>query len=370
MKRKLNKKNIIILSIIVLLIVIEIINPIKLYNKHVLKQLNYSDTSINTILKYGKKDQVLNSKNNKVLDKIFNSKDYKDKNFNIYLELNDSNITNFVSLTNSLIDKGYNAKEINGILKNSSEDDVLEFLKLDYQEGIDNYLQFDFFKLSNYQEYIDYKKENNIDYENIVINVNIGLNKNYYEDANTISDFSTTMLVNKYNGLDKDFVPSDLVSVDKEYAIDSKQKANRKMYEAFIKMSDDCKKETGYKVIFRSGYRDYKSQEDTYNLYLKTYGKKYAEVYAAHAGFSEHQTGLAVDIKAESSNTFAGTKESNWLSKNAHKYGFILRYKKETEDITGYKYESWHYRYVGSIAEKVYESNMTYDEYYIRFLDK
>lgn len=370
MKRKLNKKNIIILSIIVLLIVIEIINPIKLYNKHVLKQLNYSDTSINTILKYGKKDQVLNSKNNKVLDKIFNSKDYKDKNFNIYLELNDSNITNFVSLTNSLIDKGYNAKEINGILKNSNEEDVLEFLKLDYQEGIDNYLQFDFFKLSNYQEYIDYKKENNIDYEDIVVDVNIGLNKNYYEDANTISDFSTTMLVNKYNGLDKDFVPSDLVSVDKEYAIDSKQKANREMYEAFIKMSDDCKKETGYKVIFRSGYRDYKSQEDTYNLYLKTYGKKYAEVYAAHAGFSEHQTGLAVDIKAESSNTFAGTKESNWLSKNAHKYGFILRYKKETEDITGYKYESWHYRYVGSIAEKVYESNMTYDEYYIRFLDK
>lgn len=370
MKRKLNKKNIIILSIIILLIVIEIINPIKLYNKHVLKQLNYSDTSINTILKYGKKDQVLNSKNNKVLDKIFNSKDYKDKNFNIYLELNDSNITNFVSLTNSLIDKGYNAKEINGILKNSNEDDVLEFLKLDYQEGIDNYLQFDFFKLSNYQEYIDYKKENNIDYEDIVVDVNIGLNKNYYEDANTISDFSTTMLVNKYNGLDEYFIPSDLVSVDKEYAIDSKQKANREMYEAFIKMSDDCKKETGYKVIFRSGYRDYKSQEDTYNLYLKTYGKKYAEVYAAHAGFSEHQTGLAVDIKAESSNTFAGTKESNWLSKNAHKYGFILRYKKETEDITGYKYESWHYRYVGSIAKKVYESKMTYDEYYIRFLDK
>ena len=178
------------------------------------------------------------------------------------------------------------------------------------------------------------------------------------------------MLINKYNGLDEYFVPSDLVSVDKEYAIDSKQKANKEMYEAFIKMSDDCKKETGYKVIFRSGYRDYKSQEDTYNLYLKTYGKKYADSYAAHAGFSEHQTGLAVDIKAESSNTFAGTKESNWLSKNAHKYGFILRYKKETEDITGYKYESWHYRYVGSIAEKVYESKMTYDEYYIRFLDK
>ena len=370
MKRKLNKKNIIILSVIVLLILIEIINPIKLYNKHVLKQLNYSDTSINIILKYNRKNQVLTSKNNKALDKIFNSKDYKDKNFDTYLELNDCSITNFVSLVNSLIDKGYNAKEINGILKNSSEDDVLEFLKLDYQEGIDNYLQFDFFKLSNYQEYLSYKKENNIDYENIVVDVNIGLNKDYYESANTISDFSTTMLINKYNGLNKDFIPDDLVSVSEEYAVDSKQKANKEMYEAFIKMSDDCKLETGYKVIFRSGYRDYKSQEDTYNLYLKTYGKKYAESYAAHAGFSEHQTGLAVDIKAESSNTFAGTKESNWLSKNAYKYGFILRYKKETENITGYKYESWHYRYVGSIAKKVYESNMTYDEYYIRYLDK
>ena len=370
MKKKLNKKNVIILSIIVLLILVEIINPIKLYNKHLLKELSYNDSSINTILKYGKKDKVLNSKNNKTLNKIFASKDYNDKNFDIYLELNDSDITNFVSLTNSLIDKGYNVKEINGILKNSSEEDVLEFLKLDYQEDIDNYIKYDFFKLNKYQEYKNYKKENNLDYESVVVKVNIGLNKAYYEDANTVLKFSQTMLVNKYNGLDKDFIPDNLVSVDKEYAIDSKQKANKEMYEAFIKMSNDCKKETGYKVLFRSGYRDYKSQEDTYNLYLKTYGKKYAEEYAAHPGFSEHQTGLAVDIKAESSNTFAGTKESTWLSKNAHKYGFILRYGKKEEDMTGYKYESWHYRYIGSIAEKVYESNITYDEYYIRFLDK
>ena len=370
MKKKLNKKNVIILCIIVLLILVEIINPIKLYNKHLLKELSYNDSSINTILKYGKKDKVLNSKNNKTLNKIFASKDYNDKNFDIYLELNDSDITNFVSLTNSLIDKGYNVKEINGILKNSNEDDVLEFLKLDYQEDIDNYIKYDFFKLNKYQEYKNYKKENNLDYESVVVKVNIGLNKVYYEDANTVLKFSQTMLVNKYNGLDKDFIPDNLVSVDKEYAIDSKQKANKEMYEAFIKMSNDCKKETGYKVLFRSGYRDYKSQEDTYNLYLKTYGKKYAEEYAAHPGFSEHQTGLAVDIKAESSNTFAGTNESTWLSKNAHKYGFILRYAKKEEEMTGYKYESWHYRYVGSIAEKVYESNMTYDEYYIRFLDK
>ena len=238
------------------------------------------------------------------------------------------------------------------------------------KKDINPYKEFSFYKEANLERYKKYYENNNYSYHDVVLRVNMNLDYSFYTHTKEVDSFNLLMLVNKYNGLDKDFIPSDLVSVDKEYAIDSKQKANREMYEAFIKMSDDCKKETGYKVIFRSGYRDYKSQEDTYNLFLKTYGKKYAEVYAAHAGFSEHQTGLAVDIKAESSNTFAGTKESNWLSKNAYKYGFILRYKKETEDITGYKYESWHYRYVGSIAEKVYESKMTYDEYYIRFLDK
>ena len=371
MKRKLNKKNIIIISIIILIIVVEIINPIKLYNKHVLKQLNYSNSSIETILKYGKKDEVLNSKNNQVLDKIFSSKDYIDSNFNIYKDLNNSNLTNFVSLTNKLINKGYNTLEINSILKSGNEEDINNFLELDYQEEAKEYLKFDFSKLSKYQEYVDYKIQNNLDYETSVLYVNIGLNKNYYEDANTIKDFSITMLVNKYNGLDKDFIPDNLISIDKEYAIDSKQKGNKEMIENFIKMSDDCKTETGFKIIVRSGYRDYKSQEDTYNLYLKTYGLKYAESYAAHPGFSEHQTGLAVDIKAESSNTFAGTKESKWLLENAYKYGFILRYPDDLTDITGYKYESWHYRYVGlEIAKDIKDKKMTYDEYYIRYLDK
>ena len=86
---------------------------------------------------------------------------------------------------------------------------------------------------------------------------------------------------------------------------------------------------------------------------------------------SYHRKGLAVDIKAESSNTFKGTKENKWLIENAYKYGFILRYTDDTEDITGVKYESWHYRYVGTqIASYLNEHDMTYDEYYIRFLDR
>ena len=117
MKRKLNKKNIIIISIIILIIVVEIINPIKLYNKHVLKQLNYSNSSIETILKYGKKDEVLNSKNNQVLDKIFSSKDYIDSNFNInFLNKIDSKANISLKEENgSIIIKISGKKDINAI---------------------------------------------------------------------------------------------------------------------------------------------------------------------------------------------------------------------------------------------------------------
>ncbi len=370
-KKKINKKSIIILSIIILIILIEIINPIKLYNKHVLKQLNYSNSSAETILKFKLKDDILKNKYNEALDIILASKEYQNDNYKIYKELNYYEINNYVSLVNSLIKKGYHAKDINNILKNSKEDEVKSFLENDYDKDISKYLQYDFSLLRNYNRYKEYYKKESLDYEDVVVQVNIGLDKEYYTDYNEIKKFSKTMLINKYNGLVQDFVPDDLILVDEEYAVDKKQKGNKEMVEAFIKMSDDCFKEIGSKVLIRSGYRDYKSQEDTYNLYLKTYGKKYAEEYVAHPGFSEHQTGLAIDIKAESSNTFEGTKESKWLLENAYKYGFILRYSKNTEDITGYNYESWHYRYLGvELATKVKESKLTYDEYYIRNLNK
>ena len=370
-KKKLNKKNIIILAIILIIIIIEIVNPIKLYNKYLLKQLNYSEQSINVILENNLKEEVLDREYSEILDKIFQNKAFKLDYFDVYKDLNYYEIDNYLENVNALIKKGYKSDEINNILKSSTKESLNSFLEKDYIENISEYLKYDFSILENYDRYVKYKSENNIDNELVVVYVNIGLDKEYYTDYNEIKDFSTSMLVNKYNGLDKDFIPDDLVAINSLYAVDSKQKGNEEMVRQFMKMSDDCDKSIGYKLLVRSGYRDYKSQESTYNLYLNTYGKKYAESYAAHAGFSEHQTGLAVDVKAESSNTFAGTKESKWLSENAYKYGFILRYGSDFEEITGYNYESWHYRYVGiEIATYIHENEMTFDEYYIRFLNK
>jgi len=369
--KKINKRNIIIISIIIIILIIEFVNPIKLYNKHLLRELNYSEESINIILENNLKDKILEQKYNKTLDIIFKDKSFNVSYYDIYKELNYIEIDNYVENVNKLIKKGYKSLDINNILKSSTSDSLKSFLEKDYIENVSDYLKYDFALLSNYDRYVSYKNKNNIDNELVVVYVNIGLDKEYYTDYKEINKFSYDMLINKYNGLSSDFVPQNLVTIDSLYAVDSKQKGNEEMVRAFMQMSDECDKEIGYKLLVRSGYRDYKNQEETYNLYLKTYGKKYAESYVAHAGFSEHQTGLAVDIKAESNNTFAGTKESRWLLENAYKYGFILRYEKNTEDITGYNYESWHYRYVGlEIATYIHENEMTYDEYYIRFLNK
>ena len=136
-------------------------------------------------------------------------------------------------------------------------------------------------------------------------------------------------------------------------------------------MFNDAKKEN-ITLIINSSYRSYKEQEEVYNMYLTNKGEEYADKYAARPGHSEHQTGLAIDLTTYGANgeTFDQTDAFKWLENNAYKYGFILRYPKDKENITGYNYESWHYRYVGvETATKLKEENITYDEYYAYYIE-
>ena len=367
-KVKVKKKVFVLIIITFILIIVVIINPIKLYNKYQLKNLGFSDSSIQTIMKTNLNKKILELPYSKTLDIVLASSDFDVKNFDIYKELEYYEFDNYTKNINVLIKKGYTTEEINYILKSANNDSLNEFLKKDYINNISKFLEYNFSILSNLDRYINYQNEHNIDSELVVIYVNIGLDKQYYQDIVETNKFSYNMLVNKYHGVSSDFVPENLVDVPSDYG--KNQKLNEETLKAFIKMSEDCKSATGYKLLVRSGYRDFEEQKKTYNTYLKTYGKSYAENYVTHPGFSEHHTGLAIDIKAESSDVFANSKESAWTYQNAYKYGFILRYKKEYEDITGIKYESWHFRYVGEeIAKYINENEMTYEEYYIRFLN-
>ena len=119
----------------------------------------------------------------------------------------------------------------------------------------------------------------------------------------------------------------------------------------------------GMSLYISSGYRSYNYQANLYQKYVARDGKDAADRYSARAGFSEHQTGIAFDVN-QINDSFANTDEAKWLAVHAHEYGFIIRYPKGKEDVTGYQYEPWHLRYLGKeTAKAVYESGVCLEEY-------
>ena len=263
-------------------------------------------------------------------------------------------------------------KEDKKVTEKKTENQPVDPLKEEYQK-LDNINEkIDFFITDNIDRYIKYKeKHSDLSNEQIVVNVNIGLDNDYYTNTKPATNLNTNyILVNKYNSLSKDYVPDNLKALDKKYSIDGMKMVSYAK-DAFEEMSKDATKEKLH-IIAMSTYRSYDYQVNLFNKYAKKDGLEAANTYSAKAGFSEHQTGLAVDVYNGTVNytSFEKTKEFTWMNENAHKYGFILRYPKEKENITGYSYESWHYRYVGKeIAEYIHNNNITYDEYYVRFIE-
>ena len=214
----------------------------------------------------------------------------------------------------------------------------------------------------------NYLKEK-YNYEDTVTFVNAYLDKDYYSNDIPLSKDKASKLdviVNKYYKLDKDYEPEDLTIINSKFASGT-QKLRKEAADKFEEMASDMLKEN-LKIYAGSTYRSYSYQEGLYNRYVKKDGFKEAETYSARAGYSEHQLGLAVDIVNGKWNYLSeGDKEYTWLINNSYKYGFILRYPHESEYITGYVFEDWHFRYLGiDLATKVYESKLTYDEYIAR----
>lgn len=119
----------------------------------------------------------------------------------------------------------------------------------------------------------------------------------------------------------------------------------------------------GLNIYLSSGFRSYDYQKRIYNNYVRIHGQAKADTFSARPGHSEHQTGLAIDVNTVT-DSFGATPEAAWLAAHAHEFGFIIRYPKGKEHITGYKYEPWHIRYLGvDTATKVYNSGLTLEEY-------
>ena len=155
-----------------------------------------------------------------------------------------------------------------------------------------------------------------------------------------------------------------ILIANKTYALpsDFNPGVSDEAYDALTEM-EIAAAEDGISLFIVSGFRSYDDQDVIYNRYVSQDGKAEADRYSARPGHSEHQTGYAFDLNSFEE-SFGETPEGIWLAENCHKYGFIIRYPKGKEHITGYMYEPWHVRYLGvDIATSVYESGLTLEEY-------
>ena len=231
-----------------------------------------------------------------------------------------------------------------------------------------NFSKEEYYVESNYERYIKYKEEKNVDIKEAIKCVNANIDNKFYTNiVNTDLSKGTLILVNKYNRLSSSYSP-DLVTMSSNYSREG-QRMEKEAYEHFKEMVDAAKKDN-IKIYNISAYRSYSSQSSLYTMYSNRDGVTKADTYSARPGHSEHQTGYATDIICSSSGCkFEERKEYEWLKDNSYKYGFIIRYPKGKEYITGYTFEPWHYRYVGTEAAKyIYEHDITFDEYYEVFV--
>lgn len=179
------------------------------------------------------------------------------------------------------------------------------------------------------------------------------------------------VLVNKTHKLPSDYMPGDLTLPNVRFSFEgSHEKQNmreiaaRALEELFIAAENE-----GIYLYAVSGFRSYSLQQSVNKAHVKRLGQAGADKISAKPGHSEHQTGLAMDVSSESVNfsllkSFGDTVEGKWIAENAHRYGFIIRYEKGKENLTGYNYEPWHLRYVGIDASwDIFENNLTLEAY-------
>lgn len=265
------------------------------------------------------------------------------------------NDTDFL-LYNRLKDKGYEEDQLLELFKSLYFYEMTPLLVFDYQPN----------ELAYIEDCVNHRSTNS--------KTHFELSGTYYKPYGTTLPVDDTtsinMLVNKTYYLPQNFKPNNLTGLSNYYSADGNELSSSAA-QALAEWGD-AGREVGVTFFATSAYRNYEDQETVYRNYVTAWGEEEADSLSARAGFSEHQTGLTVDIAATNEDDieeFKDTKAYRWTSTNSHDYGWILRYPEGKEQITGYQFEAWHYRFLGKeLATYVYNSQMTYDEFYCLYL--
>lgn len=297
-----------------------------------------------------------------------------------------------------LSQKGYEKQEIQAIMDVDKEQRKL-FFETEKIDDVMTWLSLSP-NIERYQDYVDYQSLHiDMDSEEVKTTVDLILEnpnififtshdtkksfyakveqdkiEDYIKDTNANELMSNPtdieLLVTNKAHFSMSYVPSDLEkcaipsSEDNEPLQYLRQEANQ----ALKAMADDAKKE-GYILLNNSSYRSYFDQEDIYDYYLGEYGQAYCDMYVGDPGYSEHQSGLAIDLSSESVQdgtyfVFGDSPDYDWVVAHCVDYGFILRYPEDKTEITNVANEPWHFRYVGKkAAEIMKENNWALEEY-------
>lgn len=353
-KRRLKKEAIYALVALILFVYICLCIP-GMLSKNKLKKLGYDSEAITMIKQYKLTDTLLDNKwYSSQLNEAIKKEDFRLDCLKLYLVCDELNEDHF--LLYDKLSKSYDEESLISLFSELSFTEITPLLVFDKVEDVNVYIQ----------DVENHRAENS---EDCFILSNSYTD--YYKVTETVEDSSAlNLLVNKHYSLNEDYVPLDLVDMSVQYASKGIQMSEQ-AYEAFQEMCNAMRAE-GLVMYASSTYRSYSYQNDLYESYVKRDGQEAADAYAAKAGHSEHQTGLAADLATSNGglSKFGETEEYQWLLENAYKYGWILRYPSGKESITGYSAEPWHWRYVGSIAQDVYQSKLTYDEYYILYIQQ
>lgn len=403
-KKRLRRKFILFLFVVLLVLIgyftFNFINN----SKSKLKSIGYNEEEINLILNKTSKNDIkvlLKADYDEYYIELINNEKYTRDNMDeyafYYKEYNDVSTNDVIYLMNNNIDlpytkmlsslinnKDFKVDKINNYIdyyENNKKADAESIILIinnninePYSSTLVSIIKDKYFLIDRLNRYLDYSdKKSTKTSKDIVSSVNSNIDYEFYTNVkDTDITKGNLMLVNKYYKLSNDYKSSNLVPMDSKYTYSSAQ-LDKTTYDAFVKLANDALKK-GLVIKNKSAYRSYDTQNYIYNDYKNKNGLVWADSYSARASYSEHQTGLALDVGASANSDLGGfeyTDEFKWMKENAHKYGFILRYPKDKEYITGYNYEPWHYRYVGTeVATKIYELNITYEEYYAYFIEK
>ena len=338
-------------------------------------------------LETNKSKNAFKEYSSKTLEYVYLNGIYDEKYKDEYDKIKFDNQENFSMVLTTFLPKGYSGDEINYIFS-LSDKNINKLKDIDYIEKHPEARASDLKKtfmdedikliinaivnVDNYQRYIDYKQKNNISFEKTITYVNLNLDYKFYENANEVKNIDDILvLVNKYNYLPSGYIPKDLDYVKGAYGNNVPMKKIAK--ENFLELQQYLKDNFDLQLLPTTAYRGETFQKTLYDNYVKNYGKESADTFSARPGYSEHQTALSIDLKniAIKSDVRLTDEDFKILSENAYKFGFIIRFPKGKENITGYEFENWHIRYVGKDNAKIiYENDLTLEEYIDLYIKK